>query len=194
MKFNESFRSKCFELLKNIERRKPIKGKDEAYTYMIEKEERIIFSDNYNLIIHKLVDEILNYKQEIEENYSHGFIRDKISNFIIDLYYNNEKEKSCLIDNFFKNFKNELLYSPKEFVVPELIENLSFDFDFEIDKVKFVQYSQENYRKIFYENRRKHASAFKKANKGKMKDFLYFMFSQYRKNFEEFHTKYIECI
>jgi len=148
MKLNEIFRNKCFELLKNSEKRVP---KDRNESFIVNKNRTIVLLKNYNYILHTLVDEIFDHKPEIEENYTHDFIKNKINDFIVNLHYETQKEKSGLIDAFFKRLKNDLSVVYK-YVVPEYVENLSINFDFELGNVKFIQFSWENYEKIFEDN------------------------------------------
>ena len=148
MKFIEVFRNKCFELLRNSEKRSQ-RNKNEQFT--VSEYGSLVYLEQYHSILHTLVDEIFSYKLEIGENYSSEFVKNKINDFIISLQYNKNTDKSAIIDAFFDTLKNDLSAS-REYIIPEYIENLSIQFKFKIGRVQFIPFSKKNYEKIFYDN------------------------------------------
>ena len=91
----------------------------------------------------------LYFKPTITDNYSFNYIFDRLSKFLQDLKTNAKNDKAPLIDNFFKVFNSELSNNKFTFFIPQFIENFKIDSNTTIGKVKFIPYSEKNYKELF---------------------------------------------
>lgn len=148
MKLKEIFRNKCIELLNKSEKRK-LNIKTEGS--MCKEDKFLTRLSGFEKCLHTLVDELFSYKPEIEENYTHKYVKKIFLDFIFDLKHNKEKNKTKIIDSYFEKIKQDLTKT-YDYLVPAFIENLHLTFDLEIGKVKFCSYSKDKYEQIFYEN------------------------------------------
>jgi len=99
--------------------------------------------------LEELTNNWLDFKEEIRENYSYRYIRHKLSIFLQDLKLKKEKDKTPIIDEFYKKLNKELSQDKFTFVIPQFIENLKIDSHMTIGKVEFIPYSEKNYIDIF---------------------------------------------
>lgn len=108
------------------------------------------YKDGYSLELHKLIDVLFEFDMDILENNSREYIEKKINEFLFDCFFDGINNKTDKIYFFFNQLKNELRQS-EIYCVPLLIENISLYSEITIGKVKFLRYSDDNYRKIFEE-------------------------------------------
>lgn len=152
-KNKQEFESSCFELislmyegsLKNPEILNP-----GEFAYSEKHGERVIFFHdirNYKLKTNYLTEKIIDLN-DFEKNTSLEYLTKKINRFLIDCFFIEKEERHVYINNFYDKIIKELNECKREYIVPLLIENLSFDSEMTIGNVEFIQYTIENCKKI----------------------------------------------
>jgi len=124
------------------------KNSSDCVGFISHNDNKLYTLENFTEILFKLVNSILDRHEDIRENFSHNAIEHKIHPLIVDLHFSEIKEKSSIIDSFFKSLLRELRVVGR-YIVPYLIENFTPDFDFTIGRVNFQPYSWDNYVSVF---------------------------------------------
>lgn len=149
-KMISQFRVSCLKLL-SLMYGGFLKPEEEGHHSNYSKGNKTVsYRYGYKLELHKLIDDLFKIHPEIQENSSREYIEKKINDFLFDCFFDSTKNKTDKIDAFFKQLKDDLKHS-ETYLVPLLIENLSLDSEITIGTVRFLPYSEDNYKKIFQE-------------------------------------------
>jgi len=143
----EIFRKCCLDLLKLTEIRETI-NPEEFFSISIHEDRCLYYKPEYRTKINKLVDRLIEKREGFASNCSRDYLLQTINDFLFNLKFDKDPQKSIVIDRF---FNSQLFKENTIFDVTRQIVNLFPDSEFSIGKVTFTPYSREKYESIYRE-------------------------------------------
>ena len=143
----EIFRKCCLDLLKLTEIRETI-NPEEFFSISIHEDRCLYYKPEYRTKINKLVDRLIEKREGFASNCSRDYLLQTINDFLFNLKFDKDPQKSIVIDIF---FNSQLFKENTIFVVTRQIVNLLPDSEFSIGKVTFTPYSREKHESIYRE-------------------------------------------
>ena len=153
MKIKNIFNNTCRKLL-GFMQEGALTSPEEGLRFCPEYGEKTIsYKNGYNFELTNLINELSDSDvfSNVLENYSREYIEKATNDFLLKCFFDDEKDKSKVIDSFFNELKN-CLKETNNYLIPIFIDNLSFhSTSVTIGNVKFIPYSIFNLRTIFNE-------------------------------------------
>jgi len=170
-KFIDIFRRNILDLLPLIKEGR-LTENYEGYRYLPQGDKVVTLLEGYSVIIEKLIDRIYDNILQSEKNYDRNYLRKKIDDFVINLFFLKENNKTPKIDEYFKELKKELRII-HSFFCAVFIQNLKISKEFKIGAVTFYPYSEKIYSDVFSDKGVKKPFPTKKDIKDKIRVYCF---------------------